>query len=176
MSTKLSPEFALLGFLLEKPCHGYDLHQRFETELGHVWRASQSQVYATLKRLEKRGEISSRLVAQKKRPARQIFKITSKGKARFEEWLNKTSRNSRAVRLEFLTRLYFCQKYTPERMAKIYAAQAKEIDLGLKTLEKRLLALPSGQSYNKFSLELRLRQIRLMQDWMQDIKAAFQIP
>ena len=174
--SKLSPEFALLGFLLEKPCHGYDLHQRFQTELGQVWRASQSQVYATLKRLEKRGDISSQLRSQKKLPARQILKITPAGKARFEKWLNETSRNSRAIRLEFLTRLYFCQKYTPERTAAIYAAQNERIAASLDALEKRLHALPPEEIYNKLSLDLRLRQIRLMQDWMLDIKAAFHIP
>jgi DNA-binding PadR family transcriptional regulator len=174
--SKLSLEFALLGFLLEKPCHGYDLHQKFKKELGSVWRASQSQVYATLKRLEKRGEISSTLVTQKKLPPRQILKITASGKIRFEKWLNETSRNSRAIRLEFLTRLYFCQKYTPERTATIYAAQAQKIQVTLNTLEKRLHALPPEQIYNKLSLDLRLRQIRLMQDWMQEIKTIFHIP
>src|SRR5690349_23848304 len=58
----ISPEFALLGFLIAGPSHGYDLHQRFVTELGQVWHLSQSQAYAILKRLEQRGDISARVV------------------------------------------------------------------------------------------------------------------
>jgi DNA-binding PadR family transcriptional regulator len=48
----LSPEFALLGFLLTGPQHGNDLHRHLRAELGHVWHLSQSQAYAILKRLE----------------------------------------------------------------------------------------------------------------------------
>ncbi len=37
----ISPEFALLGFLIVGPSHGYDLHQRFMAELTCL--ASQSE-------------------------------------------------------------------------------------------------------------------------------------
>src|SRR5688572_6523858 len=91
----LSPEFALLGFLIEEPTHGYDLHQRFVAELGHVWHMSQSQAYAILKRLEQRGDIKAHVVEQEKLPARQMLRITSQGRRRFNEWMGETGFNSR---------------------------------------------------------------------------------
>ena len=97
--SNISPEFALLGFLIAGPSHGYDLHQKFQAELGEVWRLSQSQAYAILKRLEARGDISSRQVAQDKLPARQIFRITKSGQRHFESWLQNTGRNARSIRL-----------------------------------------------------------------------------
>ncbi len=89
----------------------------FQAELGNVWHLSQSQAYAILKRLEARGDISSRLVEQDKLPARQILYITSSGKQRFEEWLQNAGHNARSIRLEFLTRLYFTRRYHPARAA-----------------------------------------------------------
>src|SRR5512138_1208503 len=104
----VSPEFALLGFLIAGPSHGYDLHQRFITELGQVWHLSQSQAYTILKRLENRGDVSAQIIEQEKLPARQMLRITAAGRQRFFEWLELgIGTTARSIRLEFLTRLYF---------------------------------------------------------------------
>jgi len=172
----ISPEFALLGFLATEPGHGYDLHQKFQVELGSVWRLSQSQAYAILKRLEARGDIAGELIEQDKLPARQMLHITPQGQQRFNKWLNGASRNARAIRLEFLTRLYFVNQLQPEQNARIYAAQYAEIRANIERLESLLAHLPPDQPYNHLSLDLRLRQLRLTQDWIREIKAQFDIP
>jgi DNA-binding PadR family transcriptional regulator len=172
----VSPEFALLGFLISGPSHGYDLHQRFVGELGHVWHMSQSQAYAILKRLENRGDISAQVVEQEKLPARQMLRITEAGRRRFFEWLELgMGRTARSIRLEFLTRLYFTRLHSPENIAQIYKAQSIEIELTIARLESLLEHLPSEQVFNRLSLDLRLQQMRLIQNWMADILAQFHI-
>jgi len=166
----LSPEFALLGFLIAGPSHGYDLHQRFIVELGHVWHMSQSQAYAILKRLEQRGDANAQIVEQEKLPARQMLRITAQGRRRFNEWIEHISTNSRSIRLEFLTRLYFAQTYKPEKVIQIYEAQYDEINLNIERLEALLVNLPPDQQFNQLSLDLRLRQMKLIQEWMRDVK------
>lgn len=175
-SGNVSPEFALLGFLIAGPDHGYDLHQRFVAELGHVWHLSQSQAYTILKRLENRGDISARLVEQDKLPDRQRLRITAQGRRRFLDWMEKGSaRNARAIRLEFLTRLYFSKLYTPEDTAQIYGAQFTEIKGDIERLEGMLAGIPQEQTYNRLSVDLRLRQMKLIQAWMAEIRAQFHI-
>jgi DNA-binding PadR family transcriptional regulator len=169
-SGNISPEFALLGFLIAKPSHGYDLHQRFVTELGHVWHMSQSQAYAILKRLEQHGDVNAQVVQQDKLPARQILHITAQGRRRFNEWMGDISGNSRSIRLEFLSRLYFSQIYTPEKVMKIYEAQNAEIESSIERLETLLVNLPPEQQFNQLSLDLRYRQMKLIQEWISDIK------
>lgn len=172
----LSPEFALLGFLIAGPSHGYDLHQRFSTELGHVWHLSQSQAYAILKRLEQHDDITSQVVEQEKLPARQKLQITAQGRQRFFEWLELgIATNSRSIRLEFLTRLYFTQLYRPENLVQIYGAQCDEIKTVIERLESLLEHLPPEQIYNRLSLDLRLQQMRLIQNWMAGIRDQFHI-
>src|SRR5215510_11719948 len=138
----LSPELALLGFLISGPSHGYDLHQRFTTELGQVWHMSQSQAYTILKRLEQRGDISAQVVEQEKLPARQMLRITAQGRRRFYDWMEEISFNSRSIRLEFLTRLYFAQIYKPEIIFTIYKAQCDAIESIIERLENLLEHLP----------------------------------
>ena len=166
----LSPEFALLGFLIASPSHGYDLHQHFIVELGHVWHMSQSQAYAILKRLDHRGDIKVQIVEQDKLPARQMLRITSQGRRRFNEWMEDISINSRSIRLEFLTRLYFARIYKPEKVSQIYEAQSDEIKVAIERIETLLANLPPEQQFNYLSLDLRLRQMKLIQEWMSDIK------
>lgn len=161
---------------MTEPSHGYDLHQRFTSELGNVWHLSQSQAYAIFKRLENRGDISTRLVEQDKLPARQMLRITAAGRRHFMDWLkNGCGSNARSIRLEFLTRLYFSNLYTPENTAQIYMAQDVEIKNSIQRLENLLAHLPSEQTYNRLSLDLRLRQMKLIREWMAEIKAQFNI-
>jgi DNA-binding PadR family transcriptional regulator len=174
--SNISPEFALLGFLIAEPSHGYDLHQKFQAEIGKVWRLSQSQAYAILKRLESRGDISAQLVEQDKLPSRQILHITESGRRRFEEWLQDAGHNARAIRLEFLTRLYFTRQNHPDQAARIYATQHAEVQASIERLESLLDLLPPDQPYNRLSLDLRLRQLRLVRDWMGEIRAQLDIP
>jgi DNA-binding PadR family transcriptional regulator len=173
----VSPEFALLGFLVAGPSHGYDLHQRFQAELGQVWHLSQSQAYTILKRLETRGDICARLMEQEKLPARQMLHITETGRRRFFEWLELgIGRTARSIRLEFLTRLYFTQRHRPEQIAAIYNAQAVEIDSTIERLESLLEHLSPDQVFNRLSLDLRLQQMRLIQTWMAEIRTQFHVP
>ena len=172
----LSPEFALLGFLIAGLSHGYDLHQRFTVELGHVWHLSQSQAYAILKRLEQRGDISAQVVEQEKLPARQMLRITAQGRQRFFEWLELgIATNSRSIRLEFLTRLYFTQLHRPENIVQVYEAQSAEIESTITRLERLLEHSPPEQVFNRLSLDLRLQQMRLIQNWMPEIRTQFHI-
>jgi DNA-binding PadR family transcriptional regulator len=172
----LSPEFALLGFLIGGPSHGYDLHQRFTTELGDVWHLSQSQAYAILKRLEERGDISGEVIEQEKLPARQVLHITDTGRQRFFEWLEQgVGKNARSIRLEFLTRLYFTQLYRPKNIAKLYGAQTAEIKATVARLKSLIEQIPSEQIFNRLSLDLRLQQLELIQNWMAEIRTQFHI-
>ena len=88
---------------------------------------------------------------------------------------NGCGRNARSIRLEFLTRLYFSNLYTPENTAQIYTAQAVEIQNSIQRLEDLLAHLPLEQTFNRLSLDLRLRQMKLIQEWMVEIKIQFHI-
>jgi DNA-binding PadR family transcriptional regulator len=164
----LSPEYTLLGFLAQQPDHGYELHQRLSAELGQVWHVSQSQVYSILKRLESRGDIAGDLQEQEKLPNRLLYSLTPSGRARFEAWLRTPSGSSiRAIRVEFLTRLYFASQVGPEAADTLIDSQVEETRKGLARLQESLAALPPEQDFNRLGLELRIRQLSSILDWLE---------
>jgi DNA-binding PadR family transcriptional regulator len=171
-----SPEYALLGFLYEQPNHGYILQKQLVTELGHVWHVSQSQTYAILKRLVNQGDISSSILEQKKLPARQLLELSSRGRRRFIEWLQTPSGGSvRAIRLEFITRLYFAQKLNPELIQTMIEDESADINAALTRLEMARAAIPPEQPFNRLSLDLRIRQLHSVRDWLIECRKLLKI-
>ena len=165
----LSPEMALLGLLYKEPGHGYDLHRKVNTDLGQVWHLSQSQAYAILKRLEVRGDISVKEIPQEKLPSRQLLHITPQGRKNFLAWLDAPSGGStRAIRMEFITRLYFLNMYFPKKLAKAFDRQRTEAETHVQRLEKMLIELPSEEIYNRMSLEMRLKQLKFVLEWLDE--------
>jgi DNA-binding PadR family transcriptional regulator len=171
----LSPEMPLLGLLYEAPGYGYELHRKVISDLGQVWHLRQSQAYAILKRLEAQGEISMEKLPQEKLPARQLLHMTPLGRKRFLEWLDTPSGgSSRAIRLEFVTRLYFLRMYMPEKLAQAFDRQRKEAERHIQRLKKTLAELPKEQIYNLMSVELRLDQLNAVLEWLDDSHKYFQ--
>lgn len=170
-----SPEMALLGQLYGSSKHGYDLHRKVISDLGYVWHLSQSQAYAILKRLEAQGDIAAEEIPQEKLPSRQLLHMTSKGRKRFLEWLETSSgASTRAIRLELITRLYFLRLYMPEKVEQAFDRQREEAKKHLDRLEKLRAALPSEQIYNRMGLELRLKQLESVLEWLDECKKIFQ--
>lgn len=170
----LSPEFAILGMLYGGPLHGYDLHRRLVTDLGQVWHLSQSQAYAILKRLEQHGDIFGEQIPQAKLPSKQLLHLSPTGRQRFMDWMKNPSGGSiRAIRMEFLTRLYFTRKHEPEHTERVVAAQQTETRKHIVRLENIREQLPVEQVFNRMSLEMRLRQLNLVLAWLEDCKKTF---
>jgi len=172
-SGALSPEYALLGLMADRPAHGYELHQRLVEVLGQVWRLSLSQTYNILKRLEAQGFIEPAQPENDSLPARRPFRLTEAGLRRFEAWLGSTSGCSvRLVRVEFTTRLYFARQRGPEQVERLVEAQTAATRLCLERLQARLAEIPPEQVFNRLGLELRTRQMASVLDWLGECQKA----
>jgi DNA-binding PadR family transcriptional regulator len=166
-ASRLSPEYPLLGLLIQQPAHGYSLHQRLITDLGQFWRISLSQAYNILKRLETHGFIIGQMQELVGTPARRHFEATPEGVKRFEEWLFAPSGSSaRAIRVEFITRLYFALAIYKERASQLIDEQITESHKHLEILKGELDLLPLDQAFNRLALELRIRQLESILDWL----------
>lgn len=173
-ASNLSPEYPLLGLLAQKPAHGYELHQRLTQDFGQIWHISLSQTYNILKRLESQGAIAGKDEEQESRPSRRFFHLTGAGRLRFEEWLDSTvGCSTRAIRIEFLTRLAFAESLRPELVSGLLERQIGEIEDGLQRLESSLRDMPQENIYNRLALQLRVRQLTPMLDWLEACQAAW---
>jgi DNA-binding PadR family transcriptional regulator len=168
-SGPLSPEFALLGFLSLGAAHGYELHQRLVKELGQVWHISLSQTYNILNRLEGQGLIEGEVQEAGKLPARRVFRLTPAGGQRFDAWLHTPSKSSvRAIRVEFTTRLYFASATDPGLTNSLIEEQTAVTRASLNRLQTMLAEISAEQVFNRLGLELRIRQLTSILDWLSD--------
>lgn len=109
-------EYALLGFVYERPIHGYELYQQLSAPAGlwQVWRLKQSHLYALLARLVEQGYLTATVQVQETRPSRKVYTLSDEGRAAFWRWLHDPVAHGRQMRFEFLAKLYWAQRQAPE--------------------------------------------------------------
>jgi DNA-binding PadR family transcriptional regulator len=79
---------ALLAMLTSQPMTGYDVYKNFQTSVGYVWHAPDSQIYPELRRMEQDGLIRGESVQWGKRGTKKRYSITEAGVESFQTWLN----------------------------------------------------------------------------------------
>lgn len=134
-------KYALLGFLNYLDATGYDLKQLLDVSTANFWHAEQSQIYATLKKLENENLISSKIVPQENRPDRRVYSITEKGKQDLINWLNEPIGELEERKETLLLKLFFSagseietlltelhlQKSLHEKQLELYQTSSREI-------------------------------------------------
>lgn len=170
------PEYTLLGFLSIRDMHGYELHQQFQRKLGRVWHLSQSQLYATVKRLEAQGLVSAtaenrtsgaEASLEGTAPSRRRLSITPEGSEKFESWLAEPSDcSSRIMRLEFISRLFFASSRDPLAAEDILLNQKAKVERELDNHRRLLEALAPDDGFNRLSVEFRIGQLEAQSTWL----------
>jgi len=172
-ASELSPEYVILGLIAQRAAHGYELHQRLMETFGFIWRISQSQAYAIIARLERKGEITSRTVRQVALPTRHPYQLTHTGRHRFRQWLFADSPcSSRAIRIEFTTRLYFVSALYPDKVSQVLQSQMQKVTQGKDQIVQTLAEFEADDVFNRFALDLRVRQLDTILGWLHDYEKA----
>jgi len=87
----MSVRHAILGLLISKPRHGYELRAAFEAVVGGDanWDVKPAQIYTTLERLEEAGMVlRDSDIGEGDEPARRVYAITSDGETMLREWFD----------------------------------------------------------------------------------------
>ena len=88
MAMPTTVESALLGLLvLEGEQSPYDLLKSVEGSVGFFFAPARSHVYEVLPRIEKTGWVTHRVVVQRGRPDKRVYRVTAAGRAVLVEWL-----------------------------------------------------------------------------------------
>lgn len=170
-SSTLEPEYVVLGLLLQRAGHGYDLHRRLQAEFGSLWRIPQNQLYTTLKRLETRGDILGEERDSSVGRKRRHYKVTRRGRARFHRWLERpTPMSVRALRVVFLTRLFLALGEDRETAERIFEAQRQALQGGVARLKQMTADSPKAGTLAGLSLDLRVRQLETTLAWMENAR------
>jgi DNA-binding PadR family transcriptional regulator len=160
----VSPQPVLLGLLMPKPRHGYELYQQFSRDLGRVWGLGLSKLYAQLGQLEEAGLVQAEMELQAGRPARKVYRLTPEGRAVFLEWVRQPTPYLRHIRVEFLARLYFFQQLALEGLDELVARQQIVCQDQVERFE-RLMA-ETDNDFRRCVLEFRRGQLEAVIRWL----------
>ncbi len=83
----MSLRYALLALLTAGPMTGYDISRRFQSSVGHVWHAPDSQIYPELRKMEAEGLVSAEAVDDA-RGEKRFYRPTDAGLTAFRDWMN----------------------------------------------------------------------------------------
>jgi DNA-binding PadR family transcriptional regulator len=160
----LSPQPAILGFLMLGPRHPYELYKVFDTELGRVWRLGRSHLYAHLAQMAEAGLTTVRTEARAGHPARNIYRITPAGRQMFHDWIRQPTHHVRHIRIEFLARLYFHRRLDLPDLGRLVARQKKIIASRIRAVGGAIQK--TDDAYWRLVLEFRLREMEVIDGWL----------
>lgn len=168
-------EYGILGLLKIQPMHGYEMFQQFESgTLGQIVHLEMSQMYAFLKKLERIGYIEAQLEPQGTRPPRKIFHLTAAGHEVFLQWLLQPVGKPRDIRILFLIKLYFVQRFLPAQTAQLIEQQIRACEHFLTHLEAQPHEVAETRDSTFFAqvvLSSRIHQTRALLDWLHELQA-----
>jgi PadR family transcriptional regulator AphA len=129
-------EWAVLGLLVERDRHGYDIaaELRADAEVGQVWRLSRQLVYRAIERLEALGLAEAQGTEPGAAgPPRTVYAPTADGRQQVHEWLQRPVEHVRDMRSEFLLKLVVAGRLGVETTALV-TAQIARLDEQLAAL------------------------------------------
>jgi len=186
----LSLPHILLG-LLDEPASGYDLKKIFERALGHFWAAELSQIYPTLKQLERRGWLDVRTAPSEKGPSRRLYQRTDTGTQVLCEWLTDGPEVG-TERLTWLAQVFLLSEIGGPGRALRFMIDLREAMAGrlaaLRAVEAHWQSadprypdkLPDHGFYRHLTLQLGLSRMAATRDWCDDciaqIRVRYQMP
>src|SRR5262249_30079418 len=97
---------------------GYQIKKAAEASVGYVWSPAKSHIYTVLPRLVTGGFATTRRVAQERRPDKQVYRITKKGRDAFEQWLEEPIEGRAGRPSPFLLKLFFGASTSPETLVR----------------------------------------------------------
>ena len=161
---RLPLEYAVLGALMKRPMHGYEVSRYLSSGLKGVWNTGISNIYGILKRLEADGHVRSRVETQGNRPARRVFSITRGGKEFFRNWVLEPVESIRDLRVEFMAKLYFVKDIGIPKGEELVEKQKGVCQTILDSLER---PEEEGPQFNRLLFDFRSCQIQAILAWLE---------
>lgn len=121
----MSVKYLLLGFLMERPCHGYELKSAGMKKIRGDFGINDGQLYPMLRTMEKEGLVEKAVEHQEGAPSRHVYSITEKGRAQFMAWLASDEGEERSFRYDFFRKDPFLMRCTYIRYLDREEALAK---------------------------------------------------
>lgn len=167
--------YAILGLLSRRSLTGYQIKKRFNASVIFFWHSTQSQIYGTLKEMERHRLVTSDVVRQGRTPYQRVYSLADAGREALLHWLQDKAEMA-GIKDEFLLRVFFSDLLShAETIAHLrHQTEKHEARLALyearrAELVRRHGPLPETDDDRLFSSHLTLSQgimrERMYIDW-----------
>jgi DNA-binding PadR family transcriptional regulator len=165
----------LLGLLLDRPMHGYELYQQIQAEGIDDWlNTSAASVYYSLRKLRDHGAVVESRQRAGSGASKSIYRLTEKGRSDFFAAMEAELSSQEEIYLDYDLAIYLLnriplQRAMPqlERRKAFLAAQAQRVQRGMVREQN------NGQSPLKLAiLDHRGRFLEMEQDWLDGVMQA----
>lgn len=127
-------EYIILGFLIRQETSGYELKQRIGKSISHFFDASFGSIYPALKRLEAKGQITSREIVENGK-YKIIYSVLDEGRQAFREWLDRPV-DFVKTRHDHLVRIFFFDQLKKEDAEAYMRDLKRQVEPLLRELEE----------------------------------------
>ena len=134
----MSTVHAVLGLLMEAPCHGYEIGAKLAERVG-TGPYNSGQIHQALEMIERRGWAMAQADVLPGRARRQ-FTITPDGRTEFQAWLKRPILPSRPQRDEAVFRIAFMADDDRPRLITILEECKREYVRRLAVVQREALA------------------------------------
>jgi DNA-binding PadR family transcriptional regulator len=174
----MSVAYTVLGVLMDAPAHGYSIRKQLEAVFSMEFGLNDGQLYPALAKLETLGFLEKEVVEQQRSPTKHLYRVTAKGRAAFEEWLDggdsETGGGRRSFfwRDEFLQRTTFFARLAPDAAAKQIRERLSQTEDRAQRLEARLAESRSeADPFRRMILAYGVRLQRMRREWLEELLA-----
>ena len=169
--------YALLGLLQQKPRSGYDLRKVFANTPMGSFSDSPGAIYPALKRLQRSGLVTSRVLVSSGLRRRRLFRPTPAGARAFRKWQTQTITADDVVHRvdELMLRFSFMDRTASRAQAtRFLKSLQKELAAYIPTLRKFLKEHQTSMPLSgRLALESGTRGYETLLGWTRTAASAF---
>jgi PadR family transcriptional regulator, regulatory protein AphA len=163
-----SIEIAILGFLIEKEMHGYEVFKNVSDKggFGAIYSIKIGRLYSILNKLEELDLIQSEINSAGSRPPKKVYKITNEGEQQFKIWLIAPEKHGRDIRINLLMKLFFAERIPEISEEDILLNQINECQEWLEKMNNETLSSKNLDNIQFIVQEFRKFQIEGYINWL----------
>jgi len=167
MATKV--DLLVLGLLMDKPMHGYEISQVIKTEgIDNWFNVSMATIYYSLNKLRNQGLVAETKYQEAGSPARSVFRLTEAGREAFFEAMDKSLSSQERPYFDYDLGILMLNKVPRDRALALMEERLKFLE---EWADSSQVALLAAQQRGNSPLHLAILEhdaayARLEADWL----------
>lgn len=166
----------ILGLINYQAMTGYEIMETFRDSLNFFWKAQTSQIYRELQTLEKKEWVSKTVVPQQRKPDKNVYSITEKGRRELLRWLSDGELGT-DPRTPILMKVFFMGEQSREENIRYFEglkAYCRTFLISLASVPEHIEAYSAYLNdqekalYWKMTVEYGRRNMQMCMEWAQD--------